>query len=155
MAKILDIYKEKQNIVEQAVKQNMLPLSDLERVQELRYRIGVIEALRIYCLTAPVTDNIETMLKHFNQVFDYLGGLEKEHLVKDSKDDAINNARKTAKSALGDSYKGIANVFGHFKATSQNSYKEQIINVINGFIPVWLQYRDSLIPIKISTEEKK
>lgn len=154
MAKILDIYKEKQNIVEQAVKQNMLPLSDLERVQELRYRIGVIEALRIYCLTAPVTENLEILLKHFNQVFDCLSGLAKEHLVKDSKDEAINNARKTAKAALDDSYIGMANVFGHFKATNQNSYKEQIIKVINGFIPVWLQYRDSLIPIKISTEEK-
>lgn len=155
MAKILDIYKEKQNVVEQAINQNILPLSDLERVQELRYRIGVIEALRIYCKMAPITDNIEMMLKHFNQVFDYLGALAKEHLVKDSKDESINNARKTAKLALSDTYTGMANVFGHFKATSQNSYKEQIIKVINGFIPVWLQYRDTLILIKIPAEEKK
>ena len=154
MAKILDIYKEKQIIVEQAVNQNMLPLSDLERVQELRYRIGVIEALRIYCKTAPVTDNIKIMLEHFNQVFNYLGDLSKEHLVKDSKDEVVMNARKTAKEALADSYTGMANVFGHFKATSQNSYQEQIIKIVNGFIPVWLQYRDTLILVKIAKEEQ-
>ena len=56
-------------------------------------------------------------------MFNYLGDLSKERLVKDSKDEAVMNARKTAKEALADSYTGMANVFGHFKATSQNSYK--------------------------------
>ena len=87
-------------------------------------------------------------------MFNYLGDLSKERLVKDSKDEAVMNARKTAKEALADSYTGMANVFGHFKATSQNSYKEQIIKIVNGFIPVWLQYRDTLILVKIAKEEQ-
>ncbi len=153
MAKILDIYKEKQNIVEQAINQNMLPLGDLERAQELRYRIGVIEALRIYCKTAPVTDNIKTMVEHFTQVFNYLSGLQKEHLVQDSNDEAVNNTRNTAKAALADAYNGIANTMSSFKMTSNEYYKETVIKMINGFIPVWLQYRDTLILIKIPKEE--
>lgn len=153
MAKILDVYKEKQNIVEQAVNQNMLPLSDLERVQELRYRIGVIEALRIYCKTAPVTDNVKTMVEHFTQVFNYLRGLQNEHAVQESTDEAVINTRKTAKAALADAYNGIANTMSSFKMTSNEYYKETVIKMINGFIPVWLQYRDTLILIKVPKEE--
>lgn len=153
MAKILDIYKEKQNIVEQAVNQNMLPLSDLERVQELRYRIGVIEALRIYCKTAPVTDNVKTMVEHFTQVFNYLRGLQNEHTVHESTDEAVTNTRNTAKAALADAYNGIANTMSSFKMTSNEYYKETVIKMINGFIPVWLQYRDTLILIKVPKEE--
>lgn len=153
MAKILDIYKEKQNIVEQAVNQNMLPLSDLERVQELRYRIGVIEALRIYCKTAPVTDNVKTMVEHFTQVFNYLRGLQNEHTVQESTDEAVTNTRNTAKAALADAYNGIANTMSSFKMTSNEYYKETVIKMINGFIPVWLQYRDTLILIKVPKEE--
>ncbi len=153
MAKILDVYKEKQNIVEQAVNQNMLPLSDLERVQELRYRIGVIEALRIYCKTAPVTDNVKTMVEHFTQVFNYLRGLQNEHAVQESTDEAVINTRKTAKAALADAYNGIANTMSSFKMTSNEYYKETVIKMINGFIPVWLQYRDTLVLIKVSKEE--
>ena len=32
--------------------------------------------------------------------------------------------------------------------------EQQIIKIVNGFIPVWLQYRDTLILVKIAKEEQ-
>lgn len=155
MAKILDIYKEKQNVIEQAIKNKQLPLGDLERAQELTYRIHVIESFRTYCMTAPVTDNTKTMVEHLDKVSNFIKELPAERPVKAVTDEKVTKSRETAKSTLNDALSGIWNSFARFNPTSPEQYREQIIKNINGLIPVWLQYRDTLIPIKIPAEGNK
>ena len=72
MATILDQYLEKQNTIRSQIAENSLPPEDLLIMQELNYRICVLETFQSFCKSAPITLDTKVMGYHFQMVDAYV-----------------------------------------------------------------------------------
>ncbi len=68
MATILDKYREKQSIIQSQISENSLPPEELLQMQELNYRVCVLETFQAFCKSAPITMDTRVMGYHFQLV---------------------------------------------------------------------------------------
>ena len=72
MATILDKYREKQSVIWSQISENSLPPEELLQMQELNYRICVLETFQAFCKSAPITMDTHVMGYHFQLVDAYV-----------------------------------------------------------------------------------
>ena len=61
MATILEQYRKRQNEIREQIAANSLPLDQMLIMQELNYRICVLETFESLCKSAPVTMDTKAM----------------------------------------------------------------------------------------------
>ena len=72
MATILEQYRKRQNDIREQIAANSLPLDQVLIMQELNYRICVLETFESLCKSAPVTMDTKSMGFHFQLVDAYV-----------------------------------------------------------------------------------
>lgn len=147
MATILDQYREKQNNIRAQIAANSLPPEELLIMQELNYRICVLETFQSFCKSAPVTTDTRVMGYHFQLVDAYVRFMLNERKFGPKADAEGQKKRETAYISFDRVVQDGRKRFSSFKAGNQEQYKSTISTYINTILPVWMQYRNTYINI--------
>lgn len=147
MATLLDQYRERQNKFRSQIAENSLPLEDLLVMQELNYRICVLETFQSFCKSAPITMDAKVMSYHFQMVDAYVRFILNERKFGLKADAEGQKRRETARESLERVVQDGRKRFTSFSAGTQEQYKKCISNFSNTILPVWMQYRNTYINI--------
>lgn len=147
MATILEQYREKQNNIRAQIAANSLPSEELLIMQELNYRICVLETFQSFCKSAPVTTDTRVMGYHFQLVDAYVRFVLNERKFGPKADAEGQKKRETAYISFDRVVQDGRKRFSSFKAGNQEQYKSTISTYINTILPVWMQYRNTYINI--------
>lgn len=147
MATLLDQYREKQNRFRSQIAENSLPLEDLLVLQELNYRICVLETFQSFCKSAPITMDTKVMGYHFQMVDAYVRFILNERKFGLKADAEGQKRRETAKESLERVVQDGRKRFTSFSAGTQEQYKKSISSFSNAILPVWMQYRNTYVNI--------
>lgn len=147
MATLLDQYREKQNRFRSQIAENSLPLEDLLVMQELNYRICVLETFQSFCKSAPITMDTKVMGYHFQMVDAYVRFILNERKFGLKADAEGQKRRETAKESLERVVQDGRKRFTSFSAGTQEQYKKSISSFSNAILPVWMQYRNTYVNI--------
>lgn len=145
MATILDQYLEKQNTIRSQIAENSLPPDDLLIMQELNYRICVLETFQSFCKSAPVTTDPRVMGYHFQMVDVYVRCILKERRFGLKADEEGQKRRETAFSSFERVVQDGKKRFSSYKIGTEEQYKTSISQYIHTILPVWIQYRNTYI----------
>lgn len=147
MATLLDQYRERQNKFRSQIAENSLPLEDLLVMQELNYRICVLETFQSFCKSAPITMDAKVMSYHFQMVDAYVRFILNERKFGLKADAEGQKRRETARESLERVVQDGRKRFTSFSAGTQEQYKKCIRNFSNTILPVWMQYRNTYVNI--------
>ena len=145
MATILEQYLQKQEEIHSQIAANSLPMDSLLIMQEVNYRICVLETLRTFCQSAPVTLDTRVMGYHYQMVNAYVRFLLNERKFGPKTDDEGQKKRETSMTSLEQVVNDSSRKFASFKATAQEQYKRCVCDMVNTVLPVWIQYRNTYI----------
>lgn len=149
MASMLTQYHERKSVIKEQVSENSLPLDELLQMQELDYRIGVLETFQSLSKTAPISMDAKVLVQHYQVVDVCIRYLLTDHKFGPVTDESGKKKRETAQKALQDMIRDNQKRFTSFKAETQDHYKKCISNCVNTILPMWLQYRDTYITINL------
>lgn len=147
MATALETYRQRQNellaqIAEQKTQPNTMLL-----LQEVNYRICVLETFQAFLKTAPITTDTKQMVYHYQMLDAYVRFIESERKFGAATDAEGKKKRETATTTLGRVTQDNRKRFSSFHATAPEQYKGEIGNLINTVLPVWVQLRNTYINI--------
>lgn len=145
MATILEQYRERQNHIRAQLAADSLPSADILIMQELNYRICVLETFEGFCKSAPVTLDTKAMGFHFQIVDAYVRFTLNERKFGPRTDADGQKKRETAYQSFEQVAVDGRKRFSSFNATTQDQYKNCINNYIRTILPVWMQYRNTYI----------
>lgn len=145
MATILEQYRERQSDLRSQIAENSLPLEELLVMQELNYRICVLETFQSFCKSAPVTLDTKVMGYHFQMVDAYVRFILAERRFGPKVDTEGQKRRETALTSFERVVLDGRKRFSSFTASTQEQYKSSISGYINTVLPVWMQYRNTYI----------
>lgn len=147
MAFLIEKYYERREAFRSQVAENSLPPDDLVLVQELDYRISILETFQTFCKAAPLTTDTKVLVNHYQLVNLSICNLLTERKFGTKTDDNGKKKRETATLSLDKVVKDNQKRFASFAAQTQNQYKTSITNYINAVLPVWVQYRDTYVKL--------
>ena len=145
MATILEQYRKRQNDIREQIAANSLPLDQMLIMQELNYRICVLETFESLCKSAPVTMDTKAMGFHFQLVDAYVRFTLNERKFGPKADAEGQKKRETALQSFTQVAQDGRKRFSSFSASTQEQYKTCINNYIKTILPVWMQYRNTYI----------
>ena len=114
-------------------------------MQELNYRICVLETFQSFCKSAPITLDTKVMGYHFQMVDAYVRFTLNERRFGLKADAEGQKRRETALSSFEHVVQDGRKRFSSFKAGTQEQYKTSISQYIHTILPVWMQYRNTYI----------
>lgn len=145
MATVLEQYRERQKVIREQLAAGSLPPDDILVMQEINYRICVLESFEGFCKSAPVTLDTKAMGFHFQIVDAYVRFTLNERKFGPKADADGQKKRETAYHSFEQVAMDGRKRFSSFKATTQEQYKNCINNYIRTILPVWMQYRNTYI----------
>ncbi len=145
MATMLEQYRHCQGVFKEQLAVGCLPPEDILLMQELSYRICVLESFEVLCKSAPVTMDTGAMGYHYQLASAYISLILNERKFGHKVDEAGAKKREAAHQVLEQVVLDGRKRFSSFKATSQDQYKNNINNYILTVLPVWIQYRNTYI----------
>lgn len=145
MATILDQYRERQNEIRSKAAENSLMLEELLTMQELNYRVCVLETFQTFCKSAPITMNTKAMGYHFQMVNAYVNFVLNERRFGPKADADGQKKRETALASFERVVQDGKKRFTSFSAGTNEQYKKSISQYVNTILPVWMQYRNTYI----------
>lgn len=151
MAKVLDLYMQKKDEYQKKLSAGTLPLQQLPEVSELNYRIDVLETCRAFCQNAPVTKETDRIVYHYQMVDAYVRFMQNERRFGPRTDETGQKRREMAAASLERVAEEYRRRFAGFNASKEDQYKQSIGKIINSVLSVWLQYRDTYVPIQIGS----
>lgn len=147
MAFLIDKYYERREAFRSQLAEDSLPPDDLILVQELEYRISILETFQTFCKAAPLTTDTKVLVNHY-QLFNHcICNLLTERKFGTKADDNGKKKRETAYESFDKVIKDNQKRFASFAAQTQNQYKTSISNYVNTVLPVWIQYRDTYVKL--------
>jgi len=145
MATILDQYRERQNEIRSKAAENSLMLEELLTMQELNYRVCVLETFQTFCKSAPITMDTKAMGYHFQMVNAYVNFVLNERRFGLKADADGQKKRETALASFERVVQDGKKRFTSFSAGTNEQYKKSISQYVNTILPVWMQYRNTYI----------
>lgn len=145
MATILDQYRERQEEIRSKIAENSLFPEELLIMQELNYRICVLETFQSFCKSAPVTMDVKVMGYHFQLVDAYVRFVQNERRFGLKTDADGQKKRETALHSFERVIEDGRKRFTNFSAGTNEQYKKTISQYVNTILPVWMQYRNTYI----------
>lgn len=145
MATVLDQYREKQKQIRSKIAENSLLPEELLVMQELNYRICVLETFQSFCKSAPVTMEVKVISYHFQLVDAYVRFVLNERRFGPKTDADGQKKRETALVSFEQVVQDGKKRFTSFSAGTNEQYKNCISQYVNAILPVWMQYRNTYI----------
>lgn len=143
----LDIYLEKQEEFKSQIKANSLPPDSLIVVQELNYRIDVLETCKALFKAAPVATDLKVLGYHYQLSEVIIRGLLTEHQIGAKVDETGKQKRETAHSALDRVIQDGRKRFNGYRVSTQEQYAKDFGAFINAVLSLWIQYRNTYVKI--------
>lgn len=147
MATVLENYRNLQNNYRSQIATGNLPLEDNLKMQEVNYRICVLETFESLSKSAPVTTELKVMGYHYQLVDGYVKFVLTERKFGMKTDAEGLKKRETAAISFEKVVQDGRKRFSSFKPTSGEQYKTAIESYILTLLPVWMQYRNTYIDI--------
>lgn len=147
MATILEHYRNLQNNYRSQIAEGSLPLEDNLKMQEVNYRICVLETFEAFSRSAPLTTDTKVMGYHYQLVDANVKFMLTERQFGPKTDADGLKKRETAYGSLEKVVQDGRRQFSSFKPTAQDQYRNKIINHILTVLPVWMQYRNTYINV--------
>lgn len=155
MATVLENYRQDMQQLQQQMEQERITSDMLWRYGELVYRIGVLETCRAYSKSAPVTTKEQFLTAHY-QMFDaYIQNISLERNYGPMRGQDTEKERNAARANLSRVVGDFRKRFSSFIPSNDATYSEEISKVIKVFMPVWLQMRETFVPLKKEKKEDK
>lgn len=142
---ILEVYLEKQADFKAQIKSRSLPLDSLVAVQELNYRIDVIETCKSLTKTAPVTTESQVLGFHYLLSENLIRALLTEHRIGLKPNEEEKKSREAAHSSLERVIQNWRKRFDCYKASTQEQYAKDFGDFVGAVMPVWLAYRETYV----------
>ena len=149
MATVLEQYRLRQSAWNAQSAAGKLPVDTLLPMLELNYRVDVIDTFQIICKTAPVSNDGKTLAFHYQLVDAYIQLLLRERKFGSRADEAGMKRRQTAEESLLRVVRENRRQFSSFKVSTPDQYKGAVCKLVNTFLPIWLQYRETYIHIQL------
>ena len=137
---------------ESRAKETMPEPSQLWAYQELVYRIGVLEVFRMFSKAAPFTDDMATLILHYHAVNGYIEHLRTERICL-STNPENQKQMETALAGLTTVIDDYRRRYASYAPGGPEQYAKDIANTISSILPAWVQYRNTIIELKITEEE--
>lgn len=139
----LSIYKEKVS----ATLGSNEPLTQdtLMELQELQYRIFVLETFAAMANKAPIPENSAKAVAYFQVVSLFLDSLTFDHRLGQLKSPEEKSAFKTALSSLKEVIADKKRRFPAYNQAHASEYPKYILEMLATISNVWLQYRHTLV----------
>ncbi|NBJ90182.1 hypothetical protein [Acutalibacter sp. 1XD8-36] len=150
----LQIYKKKQAELNAKIASHTLLPQDSLAMQELNYRIGVLETFQAFVKGAPMALDPKPLTYHYQLVDASVGFILTEHKFGPKADENGKKRRETALNSLGKAVSDGRKRFSSFKPSRPEQYSETVSKYINTIMPLWVQYRDTYINLTPKKEEK-
>lgn len=147
MATILDNYRNLQNNYRSQIAANSLPLEDNLKMQEVNYRICVLETFESLSKSAPITMDTKVMGYHYQLVDANVKFVLTERKFGPKTDTEGIKKRETAAASFEKVVQDGRKRFSSFSPTSQDQYRSTIGNYILTVLSVWMQYRNTYINV--------
>ena len=151
MANLTMLEKYQIAYAELAKQGNSMTLEQAWTMQELLYRMEVLQACQMFTLIAPVGGDMRAMLTHYQMVDGYLESLKTERRNGLASREEEQKQRDTAHQNLCRIVNDYRKRFSSFSPTRPEQYKSEITRAITTFLPAWVQSRNTFI--KITTKE--
>ena len=144
---ILEDYIAKLDKIQASLSAGNFTSEGLAKVQELEYRICVLETLKYFCKAAPVATDLKKLRSHYSLLGAYFQFLKDERKYGIRTDAAGQKMREEGAQAFAKVLQDTSRQFASFKPTSQELYKRSISQLICAVLPVWIKYRETYIKI--------
>ncbi len=144
---ILEEYIAKKDKLQAALSKGEFAPDVLAKVQELEYRICVLDTLKYFCKAAPVATDLKKLRSHYSLLGAYFQFLKDERKYGTRTDAAGQKMREEGAQAFAKVLQDTSRQFASFKPTSQELYKKSVSQLICAVLPVWIQYRETYIKI--------
>lgn len=148
MATILEQYQEKSEDYRSQMTADSFPLDELMNLQEMNYRMCVLETFQSMLRVTPITTDLQVIVKHFQVVYFYMELLLKERKFGPKMDETQRQKRDTALESLENVVRDGKERFMSFTAPNPDSYKKCIGKYCNAVLPMWMQYRETYISLQ-------
>lgn len=146
--KLIDKYISAKKALEEKTTNAKLNVQQLVELQELNYRIDVLDTVRVMCMTAPVSKDGKLLSHHYALVSAYLRTLSKDRQLGNKADEELKNKRETANEALVRVTDDGCKRFTSFNAETEDTYKKQLNEFVSNVLTIWVQYRNTYVFIK-------
>lgn len=147
MATVLEQYLAMETAAKQKIAARSFATGGLMALQELQYRICVIETLKCFCLCTPEQPTPDGLCMHYRAVGTYLRFLVSERRMGSEADGEANKRRETARTALVRVVEDSERRWSSYQVTTAEKYRKDITDTVNTVLPVWIQYRNTVLPI--------
>ena len=152
MATVLGNYEQDKQALIQRMEQEQITADILWRYGELVYRIGVLETCKVFCRSAPVCREMKSLQRHYLMLDAYIQSIASERSYGPSRGPDTEKERQASMTNLTRVIQDYRQRFSSFVPASDSAYSVEVSRVIKSIMPVWLQFRDTFIPL--SKEEK-
>ncbi len=147
--KLIDKYISAKKVLEEGIAKAKPNVQQLVELQELNYRIDVLDTVRVMCMTAPVSKDGKLLSHHYALVSAYLRTLSKDRQLGNKADEELKNKRETANEALVRVTDDGCKRFTSFNAETEDTYKKQLSEFVGNVLTIWVQYRNTYVSIKV------
>ena len=147
MAKLLDDYRKKQEQNRNQIAEGVFPEESLMAMQELDYRVSVLETLQAFCKSSPRAEDLTKISIHYQTLLAYIRTLMKEHGLGMKADDDMKKKRETAKGNMETIVENGCKQFSSMQQPVAEQYRKSVSNLINTVLPAWLQYRNTYVQL--------
>lgn len=144
---MLEEYNDKLKAVRAKIAEGKASPIDAFAYQEIKYRISNLETFHAIGACTPVTTDKNAITLHYEITVLLLKNLVEERTNGGKTDDEGRKKRETAKNTLLSIYNSGIKKSSSLIIDSDQVYKKFISDFVNAFIPVWVQYRDTLFKI--------
>lgn len=142
---LLTTYMQKQAQLNQLANQNRLGGEGLLVMQEVNYRICVLETFRLFSQTAPSTNEMAAITYHYSLVNSYIQFLLAERKFGPKTNQEGQKRRETAYDALCRAVADHRARFSNYRPATPDQFRNDICNVISTVLNLWVSYRDTYI----------
>lgn len=133
--------------------QRPLEAPQLWLLQEITYRIGVIESCKAFQNAAPISADTQVLGPHYKVVDAYVQQLLQERQYGKPTDAAQQKQRETALASLNKVVADYRKRFQSYRPAAQEQYAADISRALKTVLPAWIQHRNCYINIKKEVEQ--
>lgn len=148
MATVLEMYQSNRQSLYQKISEGNVTPHDLWICNELTYRISVLETFRIFSASAPSTTNTKTLQGHYKKVDAFIQHIAQERGYGPNRGPDTEKERNAARTNLDRVIQDYRKQFSSFVPSSDETYGWRITDVMKTVTPVWLQMRETFVPLK-------
>lgn len=144
--KLIDKYIAAKKALEEKLAKANSDIQQMVELQELNYRIDVLDTVKLMCITAPISKDGKLLSHHYAHASAYIRFLPKERQFGKA-DDELKNKRETANEALQRVIEDGCRRFSSFKAEAEDTYKKLLNEFVSNVLTIWVQYRNTYIKV--------